>query len=127
MRHEGISPDRYVRIPTSALFSVQLRHLLSEKDGTVSVPAGSSAATAMTGITEWVGSWHNQAVSVGWDWGVVNGLVVLLSQNEIRTNIQLTAADHSPVPPCVAQIHLFHWIESLPWRQLAINDLLKGA
>jgi len=127
MRHEEISPDRYVRIPTSALFSVQLRHLMSEKDSTIGVPAGTPAATAITGITEWVGSWHNQGVSVGWDWGVVNGIVVLLGQKEIRTNIQLIATDHRPVPPGVAQIHLFHWIESLPWRELAINDLLKGA
>jgi hypothetical protein len=126
MRHEEISPDRYVRIPTSALFSVELRHLMSEKDSTIAVPEGAPAATAMTGITEWVGSWHNQTVSVGWDWGVVDGLVVLLSQNEIRTNIQLISPDHRPVPLAVAQIHLFHWIESLPWRELAINGLLRG-
>ncbi len=125
MRNEGFLRDRFVRIPTSALFSVQLRHLASQKDSSILVPDAGPDAAGLTGLTEWVGTWHNQAVSVGWDWGVVNGLVVLLSQKEIRTNIQLVAPDQSPVPPAVAQIHLFHWIESLPWRELAINDLLR--
>jgi hypothetical protein len=124
MRYEGTSSERYVRISTSALSGVQLRHLVSEKDSSIAVPAGISASTVITGITEWVGSWRNETVSVGWDWGVVDGIVVLLSQKEIRTNIQLVSPDQSPVPPAIAQIHLFHWIESLPWREVAVNDLL---
>lgn len=125
MRSEEFLRDRYVRIPTSALFSVQLRHLASQKDNSILVPEAGCGAGDITGLTEWVGSWHNRAVSVGWDWGVVNGLIVLLSQKEIRTNIQLLHPDLSPVPAALAQIHLFHWIESLPWRELAIDDLLR--
>jgi hypothetical protein len=104
---------------------VQLRHLVSEKDRSIAVPAGMPVGTVITGITEWVGSWRNETVSVGWDWGVVDGIVVLLSQKEIRTNIQLVSQDQSPVSPAIAQIHLFHWIESLPWREVAVDELLR--
>jgi hypothetical protein len=125
MRHEGIRSEGYVRIPTSALSGVQLRHLVSEKDSSIAVPGGIPAGTVITGITEWVGSWRTETVSVGWDWGVVDGLVVLLSQKEIRTNIQLVSQDQGPVSAAIAQIHLFHWIESLPWRELAVDELLR--
>lgn len=124
MRSEESPQDQYVRIPTFALVSVQLRHLASQIDNSILVPGARPGTAGITGLTEWVGSWHNQAISVGWDWGVVNSLIVLLSQKEIRTNIQLVYPDLSLVPPVVAQIHLLHWIELLPWRELAINDLL---
>lgn len=123
MRREGMTPDGYVRIPTDALAGVQLRHLISEKDVSIVVPGGGAT---ITGISEWVGSWQNRAVSIGWDWAVIDGLVVLVSPNEIRTNIQLISRNGGPEPPAVAQIHLFHWIESLPWRGGAVRDLLAG-
>ncbi|MBV8803800.1 MAG: DUF4902 domain-containing protein [Sinobacteraceae bacterium] len=114
-----------MRIPSSALSEVKLQHLVSEKDSTIAVPASISAKVVTTGFTEWVGTWRSETVSVGWDWGVVDSLVVLLSQKEIRTNIQLIAQDQSPMPAALTQIHLFHWIESLPWRETAVNDLLR--
>jgi hypothetical protein len=126
MRHAGKSSDRYVRIPTDALPTVPLRHLASERDPSIAAPEGLPAASlGITGFTEWVGTWHREAISVGWDWGVVDGIVVLLSQKEIRTNICLIGRDQSPVPAEVAQIHLFHWIESIPWREIAVNDLCR--
>ena len=125
MRYEAAGSDRYVRIPTHALSEVKLRHLVSEKDSTIALPAGMPAAAVTTGFTEWVGTWRTETVSVGWDWGVVDSLVVLLSQKEIRTNIQLIAPDQSPMPAVLAQVHLFDWIESLPWREVAVNDLLR--
>lgn len=123
MWREGKTPDGYVRIPTDALVGVQLRHLISEKDISIVVPGGGAT---ITGISEWVGSWQNRAVSVGWDWAVIDGLVVLVSPNEIRTNIQLISRNGGTELPAVAQIHLFHWIESLPWRAGAVRDLLAG-
>jgi Domain of unknown function (DUF4902) len=127
MRNERKSSDGYVRIPTAALSAVKLRHLFSEKDGSIGAPTGIPGGEAITttGITEWVGTWRNETVSVGWDWGVVDAIVVLLNQKEIRTNIQLVNKDESPVPPAIAQIHLFHWIESMSWREVAVNDLLR--
>ena len=125
MRREETSSDRYVRIPASALPEVKLRHLVSEKDNTIAVPPGLPATKVTTGITEWVGTWRTRTVSVGWDWGVVDGLVVLLTHKEIRTNIQLVSQDQSRMPAALAQIHLCHWIESHPWREIAVNDLLR--
>src|SRR3569833_1777316 len=125
MRSEEIVHDRYVQNQTSALFSVQLRHLTSQIENSILVPGVSPGAAGVSRLTEWVGSRHDQAVSVGWDWGVVNGLIVLLSQKEIRSNIQLVFPDLSPVPLVVAQILLLHWFESLRCRELAIDDLLR--
>ena len=126
-RKDAKNLDRYVRIPTATLSAVKLRHLFSEKDSSIAVSPGmpGSEAITITGITEWVGSWRNETISVGWDWGVVGAVVVLLSQKEIRTNIQLVTKDESPVPLAVAQAHLFHWIESMPWREVAVTDLLR--
>jgi hypothetical protein len=116
--------DGYVRIPTSALPKVKLRHFVSEKDLSIAVPEGTVApAGTITGFTEWVGSRQELTISVGWDWGVVHGVVVLLRPNEIRTNIQLIGEDGRPEPPAIAKIRLLDWIESLPWRGV-IDELL---
>jgi Domain of unknown function (DUF4902) len=123
MRHSGMNAHRYVQIPTSALPAVKLRHLVSERDASIAVLSGAPAT--VTGITEWVGSWFDESLTVGWDWGVVEGIIVLLNPSEIRTNIQLISPDRRPEPPTLAQIHLFHWIESIPWRELAVNELLQ--
>ncbi len=124
MTDKAWSSDGYVRIPTSALATVQLRHLISEKDLTIAVLGGPAAGATITGITEWVGSWQDTTVSVGWDWGVVDEVVVLLNPNEIRTNIRLVSAEGRVEPQAVARIHLLQWIESMPWQQVAIADLL---
>jgi hypothetical protein len=121
---KGTSSDGYVRIPIAALRGIELRHLVSEVDPTIGVVDGVSANTTITGITEWVGSWDNMTVSVGWDWGILQGVVIPLNPNEIRTNILLIGADGRAPAPAVARIHLLDWIESLPWRQDAIYELL---
>lgn len=123
MQREGNTPDGFVRIPSESLAEVELRHLISEKDVTIAVPGGGAT---ITGITEWVGQWRNQTVSIGWDWAVVDGIIVLVSPGEIRTNVQLISRTGSAEPPALAQIHLFHWIESLPWRSGAVEELLAG-
>ncbi len=120
----GKHSDFYVRVPVTELSTVQVRQLMSERDVSIAVPASTPAKAAITGITEWVGSWHNETIVVGWDWAVINSLVVLLSPNEIRTNILLVSPDHRPVPPMIAAIHLYDWIESLPWREVSVRDVL---
>lgn len=125
MPSEGKAYDGYLRIPTSELSSVQLRHLVSEKDPTIAVAGDPSAGGATTtGITEWVGVWRDRAVTVGWDWGVIEGSVVLLNASEIRTNIQLIGRDGTPESPSATRAHLLKWLESQPWRETAIYDLL---
>jgi hypothetical protein len=115
----------YVWLPTSELASIRLRHLVSEKDPTIGVLGDEAGGVTVTGITEWVGTWCNDTLTVGWDWGVLRGAVVILNATEIRTNIQLLAADNNPEAPAVARIHLLEWVESHPWREDAIYNLLE--
>jgi hypothetical protein len=122
MTNNDDSFDGYVRIPTPALAALQLRHLVSERDLTIAAPAGTQPS--ITGYTEWVGVWSDSSVSVGWDWGVVQGVIVLIDPAEIRTNILLVSEDQRAEPRDLARIHLLHWIESLPWRETAIQRLL---
>lgn len=114
--------DGYVRIPISELSTIRLRHLVSEKDTSIAVMG---VAATITGISEWVGPWRNRTVSLGWDWAVIDGLVVLVNPGDIRTNIQLVSHEGEKEPPGIMQIQLFHWIESLPWREGALRDLLS--
>jgi hypothetical protein len=117
--------DGYVRIPTSALPTVQLHHLISDIDLTIAVFDDTCPGETITGYTEWIGSWHERTVSVGWDWAFVRRFVVLINPNEIRTNIRLFSDDCRAELPASARMHSVHWIESFPWRQVAINDLLS--
>jgi hypothetical protein len=123
MTSKGKSQDGYVRIPTSALPAVQLRHLIAEEDPSIGVTDEAATATTITGITEWAGSWDGSTVSVGWDWGVVRGIVILVNPNEIRTNIQLISRDGRPEPTAIATIHFLQWIETLPWQHAVVDTL----
>lgn len=118
------SPDGYVRISISGLAEVRLTHLVSEKDMSIAVPPGMDPGGAPTGITEWVGSYAGMTLSLGWDWGMLQGVLVVLNPNEIRTNILLLSDEGRALQPAVARIRLLDRIESLPWRE-AVSDELK--
>jgi hypothetical protein len=119
------SSSGYVLLPTSALASLRLWHLLSELDSSIAFQNDARAPVNVTGYTEWVGSWCHRRLSLGWDWGVVQGLVVVLNPMEIRTNIRLLSADARVEEPEIARIHLLDWIESAPWRPV-IETLVQG-
>jgi hypothetical protein len=120
MSRKGNRSGQCVRIPTHELRDVELRHMVSKRDCGRSVSAGAK----ITGLTEWAGSWCNRSLSIGWDWAVIDGIAVLVSPHEIRTNIELVGRDGRPAPLVVAQIYLVHWIETVPWRSRAIDELL---
>src|ERR1044072_5615074 len=118
MSNNDKSSDGYVRLPTLALPTVKLRHLVSERDSTIAVTTGSQPE--LTGYTEWVGVWRDSSVTVGWDWGVVQGVIVVIDPAEIRTNILLVNEGQRAEPRDLARIYLLQWIESMPWRETAI-------
>ena len=122
MNDYSISDGR-VRIPIAALRTIELRHLVSAKDPTI---AASDPHASIIGYTEWVGTWSGSTISLGWDWGVVHSLVLVVNPNEIRSNISLVSADSLVEPPGRTRIHLLEWIESIPWRETAIEPLLRG-
>jgi hypothetical protein len=103
--------------------------ITSQLDSSIAVPERllGVAPEVITGYTEWVGTWGGAQVSLGWDWGSFRGEIVLLSPAEIRTNIQLVAADGSAKSPMLCRMHLARWLEeSLPWRETAVLDLVEG-
>ena len=118
----------YIQVPTAELPTIRLRHLLTKEDSSIAVLDGADiGAPGITGITEWVGTWqnppHNLTVTVGWDWGALQDSVVLLNPLEIRTNIELLDSKGRVEPQKAARIHLIEWIESHPWRDIAIQCL----
>ena len=118
--------DGYLRISKAALLSINLRHLASAIDLSLGVserPAGVSS-DALTGYTEWVGNWYDAEISVGWDWWVVRGSIAVLNPAEIRTNIQVIAADGHSESSLMTRIHLLEWIETLPWRDVLMQVVL---
>jgi hypothetical protein len=119
-------PDRYVRIAKAELPKVHLEHLASAVDLSIAIPHGLAPRTndVLTGYTEWAGKWNRHDVSVGWDWAVLAGVIVVLTPATIRTNVQVIMDDGMPAPPMLTRILLFEWLETLPWREPAITELL---
>jgi Domain of unknown function (DUF4902) len=115
----------YVRLPKAALRSVELRHLFSEIDLSIAIPGylDLPGADLITGITEWGGTWTGASISVGWDWGVVRGVTVVVNPAEIRTNL-LIVEQGEPESPVLTRIHLLEKIESVPWTSTGIPELL---
>ncbi len=119
--------DGYVHILKSALPTIPVHHVASAIDMSIAVPSGidSVPQDVVTGYTEWAGTWCDAEISVGWDWGIVRTVIVVLNPSEIRTNIQLVTEDGFVEPLMLTRIHLLDWIESLPWRNTAIKNLLQ--
>jgi Domain of unknown function (DUF4902) len=117
--------DGYVRISEKELSALHLQHLASAVDRSIAVPESLAEPSAeiITGYTEWEGTWRGAGVSLGWDWGLIQGAIRLLDPAEIRTNIRLTGEDGSPRPPGVSREHLALWIETLPWRAVASKEI----
>lgn len=114
------APDGYVRITVSQLHSLDLRHLDSAADASIAIPPGtveSSPGDIITGFTEWAGSHGKLTVSIGWDWGLVRNMLVVLNPAEIRTNIRLISERGYDESPLFTRIQILQRIELLPWRE----------
>jgi hypothetical protein len=119
---------RYVQIPEHELSQLSIEHLTSAIDMSIGLPdhLASVSGEVISGYTEWIGSWRGRDVTIGWDWGFYQGEILMLSAAEIRTNIQLLAsADFSPSPPLLARGCLARWLDTIPWREGTIRDLIQ--
>jgi hypothetical protein len=106
---------------------LRIEHLCSAIDQSIALPEGLETAltNAISGYTEWVGTWHGEQVSIGWDWAFFDGSIIFLHPIEIRTNLLLIAPDGLAESPILTRVHLHEWLESLPWREgAAIMDLV---
>lgn len=125
----GEAPYNHVRIPKSEISTLEVVHVRSEYDVSISLPEGTTSDPSpdvITGVTEWAGEWRQAPICVGWDWGVIAGQIIVFHPAGIRTNVRIAMDDGSLASPMLTRIHLFEWIESLPWRQ-AIVDLMSRA
>jgi len=114
--------DRYVRISLPALQGIRLYHVFSDLDQSIATPA-MAADQVPTGYTEWAGDWDGSPVSVGWDWAVVGGAIVLINPLEIRTNIAILSPQGASESPMRTRLHLQEWIEGLNWHAPIENIL----
>lgn len=122
MAKEKSTSDGYVRIPISVLPTIGLRHLVSGMDPSIAT-VDPSVKPTVTGFTEWVGTWNTMTITVGWDWGVVHGSVVVINPGEVRSNVRLVSENYQPVQKALSEMHMLKWIESAPWRDIATRDL----
>jgi hypothetical protein len=122
--------DRYVRIPIYALEQVRLYHVSSALDASIATPMVStdcpSSENVPTGYTEWAGHWSGSELSLGWDWAVIRGAIVIINPMEIRTNIRILAPDGTSESPMRTRIHLQKWIEQLSWHDVIREVIANG-
>lgn len=120
--------DGYVQVAESKLNQLHLHHLTSMVDLSIAVPEkfADTDSEITTGFTEWIGDWDGLPVSIGWDWGILAGNLVLLTPDEIRTNIQLLEEDGLAQDPILCRAHLARWLETIPWRSAALQGLVQA-
>jgi hypothetical protein len=119
------TPGGYVQLGEVDLSSIQLQHLTSAIDMSISLPEGLAASTGViTGYTEWIGRWKDRSLSIGWDWAFADEVLSLIHVNEIRSNLQLVCEKGVPLSAAQCRLRLASWLETLPWRDGAVRELV---
>jgi len=59
-------------------------------------------------------------------WAVIHNTISVLDPARIETNMVLIGEDDQVTPSLLASIYLFEWIETLPWREFGIPELLDS-
>jgi Domain of unknown function (DUF4902) len=120
-----VTSEGYVQILEPELARLRVHHLTSAVDMSIGMPAHLADESAQTvcGYTEWVGCWHRAEASLGWDWGLVRGDIVLLNAAEIRTNIHVISAEGVPLSQEDSRARLAEWLDTFDWRQVAFRTL----
>lgn len=116
----------YAQIAEKDLARIQLKHLSSAIDPSIALPESlADFLEVLTGYTEWVGRWHERGLTIGWDWAFANERILLIHENEIRSNIQVVGRNGAPTSATQTRRHLATWIETLPWRNDAVSQLIQ--
>lgn len=117
-----------VLIARAELPQLHIEHVCSEVDASIALPEGFAphSVEVITGFTEWMGTWRDRRVTLGWDWGAAQGDIRILSPAEMRTNIQLTADDGRAESGVRTRLHIAEWLDTQPWRETAIGDLVRA-
>ena len=93
------TPYEYVQIAESDLPRIQLRHLSSAIDPSISLPESlADIPDVLTGYTERTGRWQEKGLTIGWDWAFSNERIHLIHADEIRiAAIQPGVAEKHPL------------------------------
>jgi len=119
------TPYADAQIAEKGLPRIQLKHLSSAIDPSISLPASlADLLDVLTGYTEWIGRWQERCLTIGWDWAFANERIHLIHKDEIRSNIQVIGKDGVPAPAMQTRKHLATWIEAFPWRD-AVSQLIQ--
>jgi hypothetical protein len=119
-------PYEYVQIAELDLPRIQLKHLSSAIDPSISLPESLvELLDTLTGYTEWTGQWQERSLTIGWDWAFANERILLIHADEIRSNIQVIGKDGVPASATQTRKHLATWIETLAWRDDAVSQLIQ--
>lgn len=119
-------PYEYVQVAELDLPRIQLKHLSSAIDSSISLPESlADVPDALTGYTEWTAQWQERGLSIGWDWAFASERILLIHADEIRSNIQVMGQDGVPASATQTRRHLAAWIETLPWRDDAVSQLIQ--
>ena len=120
------TPYEYVQLAMNDLPAIQLEHLSSAIDTSISLPDSlADRADVLTGYTEWTGRWLERSLTLGWDWAFMDESILLIHPEEIRSNIQVIDAGGAPTTAAQTRRHLAVWIETLPWRDGAVTQLIQ--
>jgi hypothetical protein len=118
------SHDYRVRVTSPELKALRLDHLCTVEDPSVfdDVPPGARAVR--TGVTEWQGAIHGQAVSVAWDWyETPEGTLHLAHAVAPRTNLMLIDSKGYDAPHAAVEAAMCRFVSDFAWQHCARRDL----
>jgi hypothetical protein len=131
MRHPAFAasayPDGLLRLPTPALRTLQLTHLISGiyEELAPPMPHECGRPTSITGYTEWIDA-AGSAVTLSWDWEIrcVLGQVRWHRLSLPFTNVLLVNEDRRDFPWQRNLQRLAEWVDTLAWTEPLRTALL---
>lgn len=109
------SSDYRVRLRASELRGLCFTHVLSMPDPSVQADAvHAGLASSLGGFTEWQATHARGAITLGWDWVLLDDGPAILRSVAPRTNLMLLDAQGYDV--CDGDAAHLALVESLPWK-----------
>jgi hypothetical protein len=118
------SHDYRVRVTGPELKALRLDHLCTLEDPKVfdDVPPGTRAVR--TGVTEWHGAIHGQAVTMAWDWYEgPEGTLHFARAVPPRSNLMLIDGKGYDAPHAAVEAAICRFVSEFAWQGCALRDL----
>lgn len=120
--HLSASSDYRVRLRASELRGLSFTHLFSMSDPSVQDDAlRCGIRCSLAGITEWQAMHARGAITLGWDWVLLDDGPAILRCVPPRTNLMLL--DTQGYDVCDDAAGQFALVESLPWKAAVLSAL----